>query len=266
MKPKSLRIGLASLRVAETVPQGVDKVVATLKRAASKNVDIVCFPEAYLPGLRCDEVELPPPDAESQEAALREIRSAARRFGVAAIVGMEWVTEIGLQNRAYVVSPAGRVLGHQTKNQITPGAESDNYVPDCLRRVFTVKGVKFGIVICHEGWRYPETVRWAARRGAQIVFQPQQTGSDRKGRKPGKWGESFYEKAMICRSQENTVYFASVNAAMRYQNSATSLINPYGECLAYVPCGKEQLLVRDVHLSDATGLYARRYNPRWYPA
>jgi len=27
-------------------------------------------------------------------------------------------------------------------------------------------------VICHEGWRYPETVRWAVRRGAQVVFHP----------------------------------------------------------------------------------------------
>jgi hypothetical protein len=26
----------------------------------------------------------------------------------------------------------------------------------------------FGVAICHEGWRYPETVRWAARRGAQV--------------------------------------------------------------------------------------------------
>lgn len=30
----------------------------------------------------------------------------------------------------------------------------------------------FGVVICHEGWRYPETVRWAARHGAHAVFHP----------------------------------------------------------------------------------------------
>ncbi len=27
-------------------------------------------------------------------------------------------------------------------------------------------------MICHEGWRYPETVRWAARHGAHAVFHP----------------------------------------------------------------------------------------------
>ena len=40
--------------------------------------------------------------------------------------------------------------------------------------------MKFGVAICHEGWRYPETVRWAASRGARIVFHPQHTGSDRR--------------------------------------------------------------------------------------
>jgi predicted amidohydrolase len=38
--------------------------------------------------------------------------------------------------------------------------------------MFQAGPLTFGIVICHEGWRYPETVRWAARRGAHVVFHP----------------------------------------------------------------------------------------------
>lgn len=30
----------------------------------------------------------------------------------------------------------------------------------------------FGIAICHEGWRNPETVRSVVRQGAQVVFHP----------------------------------------------------------------------------------------------
>ncbi|HDY88946.1 MAG TPA: carbon-nitrogen hydrolase family protein, partial [bacterium] len=144
--------------------------------------------------------------------------------------------------------------------------------------VFTIKSITFGISICHEGWRYPETVRWPVVRGAQIVFQPQYTGSHKKpcaiptlttgGRIKGKtfkkWGESFYEKAMMCRSQENSIYFASVNMAMRFQNSATSLIDPDGNCIAYVPYGMEKLLIQDIDLSKATRFYARKFHPEWY--
>ena len=31
-----------------------------------------------------------------------------------------------------------------------------------ISQIFEVNGTRFGVAICHEGWRYPETVRWAA--------------------------------------------------------------------------------------------------------
>lgn len=261
----SLRIGLAPLKRPDSVLHGVEKIDAILAECATAQVAIVCFPEAYLPGLRGGLFELPPVDQPAMVEALRRLRAACRAHGVAAIVGLEWLSDLGLENRAVVISAAGRVIGHQTKNQITPGGESRNYVPDGKRRIFRTAGAVFGICICHEGWRYPETVRWAAARGARIVFQPQVTGSDTRGRSLTAWGESFYEKAMQCRAEENSVYFVSVNQAMRYQNSATSLIDPKGNLLAHVPYGREDLLTADLDLSKATRFYAKRYNPDWYP-
>jgi predicted amidohydrolase len=186
---------------------------------------------------------------------------------VAVVIGMEWASAAGLHNVAFVVSREGEILGHQAKNQIPP-EEEPFYVPDGQRRLFEVDGVPFGITICHEGWRYPESVRWAAARGARLVFHPQLTGSDREGVTLDRWGDPdapYYEKAMVARSVENTIYFASVNCAMRYQDSATSLIGPDGDCLAHVPYGEEQLLVHDIDLSRATGFSARRYNPAYFP-
>lgn len=262
---KKIRIALAALKQAPTIPDGVDKITDVLKICQQKKVDIICTPETYLPGLRGASFDLPAPDQPALEQALIDLKSACKKTGVAAIIGMEWVSGLGLENRAVVISPSGRVLGHQTKNQITPGGEEENYVPDSKRKLFTVKGVKFGITICHEGWRYPETVRWSAVRGAQIVFQPQVTGTDKQTRKAKKWGESFYEKSMQCRAGENNIYFASVNQAMRGQNSATSLIDPSGNYIDHIPCGKEDLLIADLDLTQATRHYAKRYRPKYYP-
>ena len=181
-KPATLRIGLAALRQPASVPAGVDKLVSVLRECKKHGGDILCTPETYLPGLRGADFDLPDPDQPVIDAALAQLRSACRDNGVMAIIGMEWQSSLGLENRATVISAAGRVLGHQTKNQITPGGESDNYVPDGQRKVFRINGITFGIVICHEGWRYPETVRWATVRGAKIIFQPQVTGSDEKGK------------------------------------------------------------------------------------
>jgi predicted amidohydrolase len=127
--------------------------------------------------------------------------------------------------------------------------------------------MKFGMAICHEGWRYPETVRWAAVRGAKIVFHPHLTGSDHRGVRPTQWGASdspYYEKAMMMRSKENTIYFASVNYALRFQESATSLIDPSGRCQAYLPYGQEGVLVQAIKAEEATGLLATRYAPERY--
>ena len=82
-----------------------------------------------------------------------------------------------------------------------------------------------------------------------------------------EWGSPaapYYEKAMTCRALENTVYFASVNYALRFQESATSLIAPTGECQAHLPYGEEGLLVESLRLEEATGLLASRYAPDRY--
>ena len=262
----TLRIGLAALRPAESITAGTARMLAALASAVAQGVEIVCFPEAYLPGLRgsARHSVAEPPDQAALALALAQLRAGCKAHGVAAIAGMEWVSELGLENRAFVIGPDGALLGHQTKNQITPGGEEEHYVPDGRRRTFPLGEVTFGIVICHEGWRYPETVRWAAVRGEQVIFQPQWTGHDAFDRPVTRWGESFYEKAMECRAQENSVYFASVQPAMRHQNSATSLIDPQGKLVAHVSYGQEELLVADLDLSKATRFYATRYAPERY--
>jgi predicted amidohydrolase len=263
-----LRIGLAAVRNALALEDRLRTLDHFLATAASQGAAIVCFPETYIPGLRGQDFLVPPPDQRRQQAALEEICASARRHKVAVVVGMEWETAAGLHNVAFVISRKGEVEGYQAKNQIPPEEEA-YYLPDGKRRLFEVDGVPFGITICHEGWRYPESVRWAAARGARIVFHPQLTGSDLTGPTLARWGDPsspYYEKAMIARSVENSIYFASVNYAMRYQESATSLLGPEGECLAHVPYGEERLLVHNIDVSRATGFYARRYNPDFYPS
>ena len=104
-------------------------------------------------------------------------------------------------------------------------------------------------------------------RGAKIVFHPQHTGSDETGVLLTQWGATdapYYEKAMMMRSKENTIYFASVNYGLRFQEAATSLIDPSGACQAYLPYGQAGVLVQEINLAAATGLLAMRYAPERY--
>jgi predicted amidohydrolase len=259
-------IALASPCIASALDEGLDKIKRFLSEASAQGAEIVCFPEAYLPGLWGQDFEVLPFDQTQQERTLRAVAQWARMYEVATILGTEKLTEAGRQIVAFVIDSLGQIQGHQTKNQLDP-TEDQFYVPGKTRQLFEINGIKFGVVICHEGWRYPETVRWAAVRGAKIVFHPHHTGSNQKGVRLTKWGAAsgpYYEKAMILRSMENTIYFANVNYALRFQESATSLIAPSGQCQAYLPYGQEGVLVQAVEVGEATGLLAARYAPERY--
>jgi predicted amidohydrolase len=259
-------LALAAPRVATSLDDGIARIESLMADAAGRGARIVCYPEAYLPGLRGQDFEVLPFGRAEQERALRDVADAARKHRIAVILGMERLVDEGRQIAAWVFDEQGQRQGFQTKNQIAP-SEDPFYVPGTQRQVFDVAGLRFGIAICHEGWRYPETVRWAALRGAQVVFNPHHTGSDRTGPGLSEWGSvraPYYERAMMMRSIENTIYFASVNYALRYQESATCVIAPSGECQAFLPYGEEGVLAVEIDLSAATGLIAQRYAPERY--
>jgi predicted amidohydrolase len=261
-----LRVALASPPVAGSVEKALPWVERYIEEAAAKRADLVCFPEAYIPGLRGQDFSVEDHDPARLRVARDRVCSLAAAHSLGVIMPMDWDSPQGILNVAFVISAGGEILGCQTKNQIAP-EEDDFYVPGRTRELFELNGVPFGIAICHEGWRYPESVRWAAVRGARVVFHPHLAGSDEKGSKVETWGAAdspYYEKAMVCRSLENAVFFASVNYALRYQEAATALISPEGACISHLPYGEPGLLVADIDPRDASGLYAARFAPHTY--
>jgi predicted amidohydrolase len=101
--------------------------------------------------------EPPPHDGVFLERAWSTIRAAAAGANIAVILGTERAVEDALRITALVVNPDGSVAGFQDKVQLDPSGES-TYSPGSERRIFQTGPLTFGVAICHEGWRYPETV------------------------------------------------------------------------------------------------------------
>ncbi len=121
--------------------------------------------------------------------------------------------------------------------------------------------LKFGVSICHEGFRYPETVRWSAQRGAHVVFHPHYSWAEAGSYRPTEFADprnTFHEKAVLCRAAENTCFVASVNCAGEGSPTTSVIVRPDGSVLAWQPYGKAGLLCADIDTSQATGLLASR--------
>ncbi len=253
------RIALANLRFPGTPSDSVALAEHAIGQAALAGARILCFPECFVPGYRVGK-PVPPPDAEFLERAWSVIGQAAAKGKITVILGTERFVDGALVATALVIDPDGSFAGFQDKVQIDPSEES-TFTPGSGRRVFQAGHVTFGIAICHEGWRYPETVRCAARRGAQIVFHPHFHEASADSYRPTTFADpanTFHEKAILCRAAENTCYVATVNCASPGSPSTSAIVNPDGTLLSYQPYGEEGLLIEDLDLSKATGLLASR--------
>lgn len=257
----TVRIALANLRIPATPDQSVALAESAIADAARQGALVVCFPECFIPGYRWSATTLPPPDPAFLAQAWQAVANAARSAQIAVILGTERITTQGLQITACVFNPDGSIAGWQDKVQLDPGEEALYPAFGTDRALFKVGPLTFGVVICHEGWRYPETVRSAVRRGAQVVFHPFAQVAEEGRYRPQTFADpanTFHEKAILCRAAENTCYFASVNCASPGVGITSAIARPDGTLLCHQPYGQEGLLIADLDLSLATGLLAKR--------
>jgi predicted amidohydrolase len=254
------RIALANLRFPATPSESVTLAEQAIAEASAAHAGILCFPECFVPGYRTPTRVIPRPDPAFLDRAWSNIAAAAARAGVAVILGTERIAEHGLLISALVIDRDGTIAGFQDKTQLDPSEEA-TYAFGSGRRLFRTGSLTFGIAICHEGWRYPETFRWAARQGAQVVFHPHFHEAEPGGYMPSTFADpanSFHEKALLCRAAENTCYVAAANVASPGSPTTSAVVRPDGSLLCYQPYGKEGLLVADIDLDAATGLLATR--------
>jgi len=254
------RIALANIRFPSTPEESVTLAEQAIAQASVERAGLICFPECFVPGYRGLGKSVPAPDPAFLERAWSAIAAGAAKVNLAVVLGTERVVDGALLATALVINPDGTFAGFQDKVQLDP-SEDGLYSPGSGRRVFQTGPLTFGIAICHEGWRYPETVRWAVRHGAHIVFHPHFHEAEPGGYVPSSFADpvnSFHEKAALCRAAENTCYFATVNCASEGSQTTSAVVRPDGTLLSYQPYGKHGLLIADIDITTATGLLAAR--------
>lgn len=261
-----MKIAVASPPIPKSLNDGLLWLEKLATEAAAQQAEIICFPESFLPGYPGMPYSLEDREKTVLKEALQKACEIASAQKIALILPMDWHENNQFFNVAQVISAEGKVLGYQTKNQLDP-SEDEIWTAGTTRQLFEINGLKFGITICHEGFRYPESVRWAAQQGAHIVFHPHFSGGDEARTELAEFlhpKNPYYEKAMMMRALENTIYFASSNYASKYTESASAVFDPEGKCVVNEAYGRPGIIVADLDLNLATGLLAKRFKWELY--
>jgi predicted amidohydrolase len=258
----SIRIALANIEIPKGPEDALERALVAVAQAAAAGARVVCFPEAYIPGYPWGARR--PHDVSSSflQQAHERVARAAGQHKIAVLLGTERYVTSKPRLTVLVVRPDGQVAGYQDKVQLDP-SEDARYEPGLAheRQVFEIEGLRFGIVICHEGFRYPETARLAAQRGAQVVFQSHYDEAEPGAFQPTEFADprnSFHEKSFLCRAAENNCFFAAVNCASVGSPTTSAVVRPDGTLLCYQPYGQAGLLVCEIDPTEATGLLAQR--------
>ena len=157
------------------VAANIARTRKVIDEAAAARCDIVCLPEVFLSGMG-KRVQ------KRSAMTLNDPRllALARHAGKKRVTTLVGLTEKRGKRFAVtqVVLSGGRVAGHYTKTMPT---EQDwdlmRFFDDELP-VFQVKGVKFGVIICHDS-SFPEVAATLAWKGARIIFSPHYNGLPR---------------------------------------------------------------------------------------
>jgi predicted amidohydrolase len=246
-----LRIGLAQARQTGNFDENVATIFRFVEDAARAGVQILCFPESQTVGYRVDitPADQPVPVAELDDLHAR-LATRCGELGIAVVLGTE--TPSGTAdgkpyNSALVISDSGEILGVHHKTRLTP-MDAVAYTPGTEIETFELFGVRVGVVICFEGFRFAHTTEECVRQGAQLVFHPQNNTT-----RPNDWKIPVHHALITARAAENTVWFASCNPCLvPHQNCASMVVAPDGTIHVSSALEVEELVVADIDTSLAT--------------
>jgi ribosomal-protein-alanine N-acetyltransferase len=250
------RIALAQCGQTPDFDANAKAIFRWLDEAAQQRVQILCFPETQTVGYRVDITAADAPVPAKQLHDLHGlVAERCGQLGMACILGTEVPSEDNLHdgkpyNSAVVISDKGETLGVHHKSKLTPLDAVAYAAPDDDDNQFTfdLLGIKVGVVICFEGFRFPQTTRRCVAEGAQIVFHPQNNTT-----RPNAWKIPIHHAMIVTRAAENTVWFASCNCChLPHQNCRSMIVAPDGQIHARAELRVEQLVVADVDLDLAT--------------
>ena len=171
-----LKLATSQFLITANVDQNLNTIRRHMKRAHHEGAQLVHFSEACLTGYLGSELQSAREcDWDGAHVAMHEVMALARDLKLWTVIGSNHRLsgKNKPHNSLYVVNDQGELVTRYDK-MFCCGTTNNNqdlkhYSPGEQFVDFTVRGVKCGLLICHD-FRYPELFREYKRRGAHLVL------------------------------------------------------------------------------------------------
>lgn len=236
------RIALVQMQAKNgMLEENMDKIEHFIRRAASKDVDIICFPELCVQGYHREKSPLAAVDIPGEATA--RICKMVQQAGLTALVG---VAEKSGAGKPYITQMVAFPDGSMSKYRKTHLGKSElpYFAPGDEFVVFNSPKASFSVQICWD-LHFPEMSTILALRGAEIIFAPHASPTIVGDRR------EIWLKYLSARAYDNAVFVASCNLVGESGDGQSfcggaMVIDPKGNVIAEDFHSREEMLVVDL--------------------
>ncbi|MEN8723255.1 MAG: carbon-nitrogen hydrolase family protein [Alphaproteobacteria bacterium] len=234
----TFRAGLVQLTAGTAVTENIRTASTLIREAAGAGADFISTPEVTSLMQRNSAQALAVTRADSDDLALRSLRTLADELGVWLHIGSLPIrlTEQTIANRSFLLDPKGRIAASYDKIHMfdvtLPGGESIReskvFRPGARAVTAPLPWGKLGLSICYD-LRFPHLYRSLAKAGADILTVPAAFTR--------VTGQAHWHVLLRARAIETGSFVLAAGQCGDHEDGRKTfghslIVNPWGEVLA----------------------------------
>ncbi len=213
LKRGRIRVSTCQFPVSRNLKRNSNRIRERILEARRQRANVAHFPEAALSGYAGVDIQSwDDYDWDALKTETLKIASLARMKGLWVVLGSAHPLSEGNlpHNSLYAISPKGRIVDRYDKRFCT-GGDLKFYSPGDHFSVFTINGVRCGLLICYDV-RFPEVYREYKKLGAQCIFH---SFYNARAKRPGIH-RIIMRPSLQTRAATNYVWVSASNSSAYY--------------------------------------------------
>lgn len=268
-----LTVATCQFPIGSDIRKNLRHVSRQIRGAKDGGADVAHFPEACLSGYAgADFVSYEGFDWTLLRECTQRVLDLARQLRLWVVLGSTHplTGRRKPHNSLYIIDDRGKIVDRYDKmfcsgNRSEKTGDLAHYSPGHHFSVFSIKGVRCGVLICHD-YRYPELYREYKRRGVRLVFHSYHAGNiapehfkamqdevgDRLRRlNPGSTIPGITMPAtMIAEAANNHVWISCPNSSARESCWPSFFVRPDGVVTGRLRRNTSSVLVSEVDTDE----------------